>query len=91
MIWNQSTDMVSNYITNCWAEIIGTEIINADSNFFELGGDSLQMMVMLFRVQETFGIEITPDVLFENPTIGAFAAHVAQAVANKAESHEGVL
>ena len=74
-----------------WEEVLGKSGVNESSNFFAFGGDSLQMMIMLFRVQEAFGVEITPDVLFEKPTLGEFTSHIVLMLNDRAESQEGVL
>ena len=59
-----------------WKEALGASDIRTDSNFFEAGGDSLLMMTMLFRVAETFAVDVHPGVLFEKPTLGALAGHI---------------
>src|SRR5690349_5871853 len=45
------------YLLGLWAEILATENVAADSDFFQLGGDSLQMMTMLFRISQDLGVE----------------------------------
>jgi aryl carrier-like protein len=45
---------------------------SADENFFEAGGDSLAMMMLLFRVKEALGPELMPTALMESPTLGQF-------------------
>jgi acyl carrier protein len=52
-----------------WADVLQRrEGIGADSNFFELGGDSLAMMMVLFRIGEELAIELSPLALIEAPT-----------------------
>jgi acyl carrier protein len=47
----------------------------ADS-FFELGGDSVMMMMMLFRVTHVLGVEVPPEQVFANPTLGALSDQI---------------
>ena len=56
-------------VLDIWSEVLerGEPPQPAD-NFFALGGDSIGVMSMLFRIQETLGVEMSPGVLFEAPT-----------------------
>lgn len=56
-----------------WKEILTIEDVTVDSNFFDAGGDSLQMMTLLFRVSQETGVELDPAAVFENPTIKQLA------------------
>jgi len=76
-----------------WQEILILKNISCDSDFFQLGGDSLQMMTLLFRISQETGIELDPGTVFENPTLGQLAAFIAnaqQATSNGAVS-EGTI
>jgi aryl carrier-like protein len=61
-----------------WKEILTTEDVTVDSNFFDAGGDSLQMMTLLFRVSQEMGVELDPAAVFENPTIKELALLIAR-------------
>lgn len=65
-------------LKNIWAKLLQKECISEDDNFFELGGDSLQAMSMLFHLARVSGVELTPDALYENPTLGELASHIEQ-------------
>ena|SRR5882724_11659031 len=61
-----------------WAEALQKDGgISADSNFFELGGDSLAMMIVLFRINEELGVELSPLALLEASTPVALSALIA--------------
>lgn len=51
-------------IAGIWRESLGDVEIHADSNFFALGGDSLTMLTVLFRIGEIFAIDLPPGVFF---------------------------
>lgn len=56
-----------------WAEALQREgEIGSQENFFDLGGDSLAMMIVVFRVNEEFGIELPEGVLLEAPSLESF-------------------
>lgn len=64
-------------IAQIWASELGTaEPVQADTDFFQLGGDSLLMLNMLFRVSQQLGVEVQPPVLYENSTLSKFCDRV---------------
>lgn len=63
-----------------WSDVLQRcEGIEADSNFFALGGDSLAMMMVLFRIGEELSIELSPLALVEAPTPRALATLLDEA------------
>jgi acyl carrier protein len=64
-------------IKSLWKEMLNIDDIAPDQSFFEAGGDSLQMIDMLFRAGAELGMEIDPGLLFEDPTLRGFSALVA--------------
>lgn len=67
-------------LCDIWKEVLGDIDIDADRDFFEVGGDSIQMMTVLFRIGEVFGIEVGPEAIFENPTLRSLADHIVKVV-----------
>ena len=68
-------------IAALWCEVLQTEApVTSSENFFSLGGDSLAMTMVLFRVQEVFGVELPTAALLETPELGAFSALVDAAL-----------
>src|SRR5882757_4656057 len=56
-----------------WAEALQRDTeIGPDANFFEAGGDSLAMMMVLFRVKEELGVELPPATLMESSSLREF-------------------
>ncbi len=49
--------------------ILKTDQISVNSNFFNIGGDSLVGTRIIAKVREELGIEISLRMLFEFPTI----------------------
>ncbi|MFA0960732.1 amino acid adenylation domain-containing protein [Roseivirga sp. BDSF3-8] len=52
-----------------WKEVLGTENIGVTDSFFELGGNSLLAMRVLSRIKHDKAIELSPNELFDSPTI----------------------
>ena len=55
-------------VIDIWKELLGTEWIDATDNFFELGGHSLLGTMVLARIREQFGTELSIRAIFEAPT-----------------------
>jgi sugar O-acyltransferase (sialic acid O-acetyltransferase NeuD family) len=54
-------------------ELLRTDGIGADSDFFEGGGDSLLAAVLVHRLSEIFRVDMSPDQLPQNVTPGQLA------------------
>ena len=56
--WIQLPDNLANIITKIWSEILGEAVISPGTNFFELGGNSIQAMRAVSML-ERHGVIIT--------------------------------
>ena len=60
-----------------WENLFGRKDISPDSDFFELGGNSITAIKFIAEVEQQFGNEVLlPDVLFANSQL----AHLAQSI-----------
>ena len=66
-------------LAELWQEVLGLETVPRDRGFFALGGNSLRLMILVDLIEQTFGVELAPEVLFANPTLGALVEHVERA------------
>nr|MDX8322490.1 phosphopantetheine-binding protein [Agrobacterium sp. rho-8.1] len=60
-------------IAGLFQEVLGLEQVSIDDSFFDLGGHSLLAMRLISRVRSTLGIEVSVRMLFEAPSVSAFA------------------
>ena len=66
-------------VLRMWTEL-GLPATSADDDFFALGGQSLTLVAFLALVQDTLGVEVPVDALFETDlTVAAAARAVDQA------------
>ncbi len=72
-----STDL-ERRIAALWQEVLHTDQISIYDNFFEVGGNSLLLLQLHSKLQETFSCEMELVDLFSHPTISALAAHLAE-------------
>lgn len=67
-------------VASIWGSLIPTideRTISPDDSFFDIGGHSILAQQMLFKVNRKWaGININMSVIFQNPTLKAFAAQI---------------
>jgi amino acid adenylation domain-containing protein len=61
------------HLAAVWGELLTTDGIGVDDDFFRLGGHSLLALRLLRRVEADFGVTLGLDELFRGPTIARFA------------------
>ena len=67
-------------VAEIWREILQQEQIGLESNFFDLGGDSLRGMQILSRVRENCRVELQFIAFFAgDSSLGAFCRKIASA------------
>ena len=69
---------VEQKIAAVFQELLGTEQVGADDNFFDLGGHSLLATQVISRLREEFGVQLSLQNLFESPTVASLASLVTQ-------------
>ena len=55
-------------------EILAVPSAGVEDDLFAVGGNSLQVLRVLSRVRADFGVVLTPEDFFEDPTIRGIAA-----------------
>jgi amino acid adenylation domain-containing protein/thioester reductase-like protein len=66
-------------LAELWACLLKLERVGIYDNFFQLGGHSLLVTQMLFRINETFCVELPLRSLFNHPTIAELAVLIKTA------------
>ncbi len=64
-------------ISAIWRDVLGVETAGRHQNFFELGGDSLQVVRLLTAIAEQTGTEVTLETFLHEPTIAGLARHLS--------------
>ena len=60
-------------LARIWTQVLGTEPIGIDDNFFDLGGHSLLSLKIVDRVEKELGVQVRPRELVTQ-TLGQLAA-----------------
>jgi amino acid adenylation domain-containing protein len=64
-------------VAEVWGEVLGIDAIGPDDNFFDLGGNSLLLLLLAGRLTERLGSTATAVELFRFPTVRSQAARLA--------------
>lgn len=64
-------------LAQIWSELLHKPGISSGDNFFDLGGHSLLAVLLIVRVRETFGVELTIDDVYSvDLTLGELAGKI---------------
>lgn len=68
-----------------WREVLEIQDSPAMSdNFFAMGGDSMAMVTLEFRIQEETGVSLPPGAVLAAPTLEELVALVRRELASRA-------
>jgi enterobactin synthetase component F len=65
-------------LASLFAAALGRDDIGADDDFFSLGGDSLKATLLVMRIGEALGVDVTIAGLFTAPTVRALARLIGE-------------
>src|SRR5262249_53256122 len=57
-------------LAEVWRELLNLDSVSASDSFFDLGGNSLMAVRLLWKIQEATGVDIPIQVLYRGPTLG---------------------
>jgi amino acid adenylation domain-containing protein len=70
-------------IASIWQEVLPNGQVGADSNFFDVGGQSLTATRVVTRIRRRYGIELPLRELFRAPVLRDFSAEVERRFNNR--------
>ena len=62
-----------------WSRLLKTDRIGKDSDFFDLGGDSLMVISLLAELESSFNIQLSMKDIMENPVLEKMAVLIDKA------------
>ncbi|MET7302323.1 amino acid adenylation domain-containing protein [Embleya sp. NPDC005575] len=74
-------------LAESFAKALGLSVVDIDSDFFELGGNSM-LTIVLIREARRAGLSISPRDLINHPTIEALAVVARTIQANRMNRHQ---
>ena len=80
---NEHADIES-WMSDTWESLLSFQPNGPESNFFEIGGDSLMMLELLTAIDQKFSIEFPVTVAFKEPTLGGMISEVKRQTSSDA-------
>ncbi len=81
-----SEDSLASAIADIWSELLEVQDVGPETDFFELGGNSLAAVRMLAAVEERMAVQVDFVDFLDGPTVGALASAVARELANRPDA-----
>jgi acyl carrier protein len=75
-------------IAETWKEVLKTEMVGVEDNFFDLGGNSLDIVMVGGKLKEKLDKEIPAVTLFTYSTISALAQYLGAGEVEETVSDE---
>jgi L-cysteine---[L-cysteinyl-carrier protein] ligase PchF len=69
---------IENCLVDIWRGVLCCDQVSIDSNFFDLGGDSLLLVEVRNQIKQHLDKPVSTTVLFEFPTISALAGYLSK-------------
>jgi amino acid adenylation domain-containing protein len=66
-------------ISDVWSEVLNLRRIGLDDDFFSMGGNSLQALIVTTELQRRLACPLQPLAIFNTPTVGGLAGHLQAA------------
>jgi len=80
----RALDEIELLFAEIWQDVLGLDRVEAEDNFFDVGGSSLSAIQIVARIQQLFEEEIPMTLLFDAPTLAEFSREVVRIA-----GHEG--
>jgi thioesterase domain-containing protein/acyl carrier protein len=76
------SDEIERTLAQWWQELLGAESLTAQSNFFQLGGQSLTAVRLFAKIKKIYGVELSSATIFAAPTIAGLAQLIRDGTAS---------
>lgn len=71
-------------VARIWSQALGADVVTPEDDFFQLGGDSLLALRILFALRRAFGVDLPPITLFAATTVEELARRIDLAASTPA-------
>jgi 3-oxoacyl-(acyl-carrier-protein) synthase/NADP-dependent 3-hydroxy acid dehydrogenase YdfG/acyl carrier protein len=73
---HRSHQEIEEIVAASWKKVLKTDVLNHETDFFELGSTSLHFTTVINSIREEIGIELEFDEIDSNSTIKRLATHI---------------
>src|SRR5262249_8424373 len=64
------------FVADLWEELLDCGDVGPTDDFFALGGDSIKLISMIFRIGYDLGVDLPPEAVFDAPSLRAVGAMI---------------
>lgn len=86
MIVTEPMNATQTVLAGLWQDMFGANRLSLDSDFFDLGGNSLVAVQLAVRMRQQFGVKIPAVIVLEHSTIRDLAAWIDEARAESGDA-----
>jgi thioesterase domain-containing protein/acyl carrier protein len=79
-------DVTEARLLSLWEGLFDDKLIGVHDDFFDLGGNSIVAIRLASRIEEEFGLSVSPTILFEAPTIASLGEVLRTAATSSSSS-----
>ncbi|MFG1677080.1 amino acid adenylation domain-containing protein [Micromonospora sp. NPDC049282] len=83
--WDAERVRLERLVAQVWREVLGVDEVGPRDSFFDLGGHSMRLLVVLDRLRARLGDVLTATDLFRHPTPESLAAYLVGVTATGAD------
>jgi acyl carrier protein len=76
-------------LAQIWLKLLDIEDVGSNDNFFEMGGDSLQVAVFIAAIREKYQVRMSFRTFFERPTIAGLVSIIEDSQKDDAGQEKG--
>jgi acyl carrier protein len=74
IVTDPDANPVEAMVAGIWSSVLGVTTVRDDSDFFDLGGNSLVAVQLIAQIREATGVRLPMRAIFETPTVAEMAA-----------------
>ena len=80
--WTPPRTQTERKLAGLWQQVLGSNHIGPDSDFFDAGGTSLNALRLIQKIRQDFSLSLPLGVLFKSPTLGQLSDAIDNANAS---------
>ena len=69
---------VETTVAAIWRRVLKRETIARDLNFFDIGGDSLAVITLMFEIEQALGVELPVTMIYQAPSIASLSKAIKE-------------
>ena len=81
---------VEKKLSDIWRDVLDIDRVGVNDNFFQLGGNSLHLTSLIFKIHEAFHVRVTMKEIFGHPLISRLARLISNREKDSYQSLEAV-